>query len=75
MNPNKRTWQVYRLAKEEGCNTSADIANALSISVAEASATISDLVEDGLLRRTGKTIRNSNEHGFGPRYRVFEAVA
>lgn len=74
MNLNKRTAQVYRLAREEGCNTSADIADALGISIAAASATISDLVEDGRLRRTGKTIRNGNDQGYGPRFRVFEPV-
>lgn len=68
----KRLYRILMLARDEGCNTSADIANALGITVAEASAHISDLIDQGMLRRTGQIIRNGNPDNSGQPYRVFE---
>jgi predicted transcriptional regulator len=72
MNPNKMPAKVYRLVKEEGCNTSADIADALGIRIVTAAACIGQMIKYGHLRRTGRFIKGTTNKG--RRFEVFEAA-
>lgn len=74
MNPKRRIWQVYLLARDQGCNTTADLADVLKITVGAVSSCVSELVENGWLKRTGRTMASRNDRGFGRRYQVFEAA-
>jgi predicted transcriptional regulator len=72
MNPNKMPAKVFKLVKEEGCNTSGDIADALGVPIVTAAACIGQMVKSGHLRRTGGFIRNSTNKG--RRFQVFEVA-
>lgn len=62
-------------AVESGeCNTTRDIADATGLPLGHVSNYVSELVADGILRRSGRTIPNLNKVNSGPPYMVFEVV-
>jgi hypothetical protein len=69
MKRNELVSKVYRLAKDEGCNTSGDIADALKIPMIQAATCVSELIKIGSLRRNGRVISNA-----GRKYQVFEVI-
>lgn len=68
----KQLTRVMKAALSGFCNTTRDIADETGIPVEIVSGYVSQLVQDGVLRRTGRSVPNARSDGGGPRYLVFE---
>lgn len=68
----KQLTKVMEAALSGYCNTTRDIADETGLPVNVVSSYVTMLIDDGVLRRTGRFVPNLNEQGRGPPYACFE---